>query len=183
MPFTFKRVENIPDLIIIEPRVFPDDRGFFMETYKKSDFHKNGIDVEFVQDNHSKSTKGTIRALHYQINPKAQGKLVRVLSGKVWDVAVDIRKSSPTFLKWYGVELSDENSKMFYIPPGFAHGFITISETAHFYYKCTNEYSKEHEKGIRWNDPEINIDWNIDNCIMSDRDKNLPLLKDAVIFE
>lgn len=182
MPFEFTRLE-IPDLVLIEPKVFIDPRGFFLETFKKSDFKNFGIADEFVQDNCSFSERNVIRALHYQLPPKAQGKLVSVLKGKVWDVAVDIRKNSPYFLKWLGMELNEENHRMFYIPPGFAHGFAVLSENAHFLYKCTEEYSPGFERGIRWNDPEINIQWPVAEPLISDRDRNLSLLKEAEIFE
>jgi dTDP-4-dehydrorhamnose 3,5-epimerase len=182
MPFEFTRLE-IPDLVLIEPKVFTDSRGFFLEIFKKLDFKKFGLDNEFVQDNYSFSIKNVIRALHYQLPPNAQGKLVSVLKGKVWDVAVDIRKNSPYFLKWLGLELSDENHRIFYIPPGFAHGFAVLSEEAHLIYKCTAEYSPGLERGIRWDDPEIDIQWPVAEPLISDRDRNLSLLKKAEIFE
>ena len=178
MPFEFKKLE-IQDVILIEPKVFGDERGFFMEGYKKSEFFANGIDVEFEQDNHSSSTKGVLRGLHYQLPPKEQAKLVRCIEGEVFDVAVDIRKNSSTFGKWVGVKLSAENKKMLYIPKGFAHGFVVLSDRAQLLYKATNEYSKEHDRGIAWNDPNINIDWGIDfEPILSEKDKIQPLLKD-----
>lgn len=182
MPFEFKKLE-IPDLILIIPKVYSDNRGFFLETFKYSDFKKNGIDKEFLQDNHSLSSKGVLRGLHYQLNPMAQGKLVRVVKGKVWDVAVDIRRNSHSYLKWVGVELSEENHKMFYIPPGFAHGFITLEDETHFLYKCTDEYSPDFESGIIWNDPDIGINWPITDPIVSEKDLVLPLLKDVKIFD
>ncbi len=185
MPFKFKRL-SIPDVILIEPRVFGDDRGFFMETYKKSDFLKVGIREEFVQDNHSKSIKGVLRGLHYQLEPKAQGKLVRCIRGKIFDVAVDIRKNSPTFKKWVGVELSEDNKLMVYVPPGFAHGFLTLSEEAEVLYKTTEEYAPELDSGIIWNDEDIGVNWPIDmvdRIILSEKDKKLPNLKNAKIFE
>ena len=178
MPFEFKKLE-IQDVILIEPKVFGDERGFFMEGYKKSEFFANGIDVEFEQDNHSSSTKGVLRGLHYQLPPKEQAKLVRCIDGEVFDVAVDIRKNSSTFGKWVGVKLSAENKKMLYIPKGFAHGFVVLSDRAQLLYKATNEYSKENDRGIAWNDPNINIDWGIDfEPILSEKDKIQPLLKD-----
>ncbi len=183
MPFEFLKTE-IPEVIIVKPRVFKDKRGFFMETYKASEFNKVGIDTDFVQDNHSKSVKGVLRGLHYQIEPKAQGKLVRCVKGKVFDVAVDIRKGSPTFGKWIGVELSEENKLMLWIPKGFAHGFLVLSDEAEIIYKVSGaEYSPEHERAIFWNDPEIGIKWPIQNFtpILSEKDKNAPLLKDAEI--
>jgi dTDP-4-dehydrorhamnose 3,5-epimerase len=181
MPFEFESLE-IPGLVVIRPRVFGDARGFFLETFKRSDFADNGIDCEFVQDNLSFSTRNVIRGLHYQLPPAAQGKLVSVIKGRAWDVAVDIRKGSPHFLKWLPVELSEENHTMLFIPPGFAHGFVALTDDVHFLYKCTFEYAQDLERGIRWNDPDINIKWPIENPIVSDRDANLPLLKDAEIF-
>ncbi len=178
MPFKFKRL-RLNDVIHIELKIFEDKRGFFSETYKYSDFKKAGIKEYFVQDNHTKSTKGVLRGLHYQRKPKAQGKLLKCINGKIFDVSVDIRKGSPTFMKWLGLELSQDNNLMLYIPPGFAHGFVVLSESAEIIYKCTEEYSPKHESGIIWNDPDINIDWPINNPILSEKDKQLPLLKDA----
>lgn len=179
MPFEFEKT-IIPDVILIKPKVFNDDRGFFMESYKKSDFFANGIDVDFCQDNHSKSSKGVLRGLHYQKAPKQQAKLVRCVRGKIFDVAVDIRKSSPTFSKWVGVELSEENKFMLYIPEGFAHGFVVLSDIAELMYKTSCEYSKENDCGIRWNDNDINIDWKIDfSPKLSEKDLNQPFLKDV----
>lgn len=183
MPFQFKRME-ISDVVLVEPRVFPDDRGFFLETYKKSDFIKNGIDVDFIQDNHSKSVKGVLRGLHYQMHPHAQGKLVRCIQGEIFDVAVDIRKSSATFGKWVGAKLTSENCHMLYIPVGFAHGFVVLSGTAEIMYKvCGGEYAPQCDRGIMWNDPEIGINWGISDVILSDKDMKQPLLKDAEVFE
>ncbi len=152
-----------------------------METYKHSDFEKAGIPEHFVQDNHSKSDRGILRGLHYQRNPKAQGKLVMCIKGKIFDAAVDIRKGSPHYSKWVGVELSEENGDMLYIPPGFAHGFLVLSDSAEIIYKCTDEYSPEDERGIIWNDPEIGIMWPRGVQIISTKDKALPLLKNADI--
>ena len=182
MPFEFIRTE-IPEVIIVKPRVFGDERGFFMETYKKSDFEKAGIDTDFVQDNHSKSVKGVLRGLHYQLEPKAQGKLVRCIRGKIFDVAVDIRRGSPTFGKWIGVELSEENKLMLWIPKGFAHGFLTLSEEAEIVYKVSGaEYSPEDDRNIRWNDPDIGIEWPLEGePILSEKDKTAPSLKDAEV--
>jgi dTDP-4-dehydrorhamnose 3,5-epimerase len=182
MPFEFIRTE-IPEVIIVKPRVFGDERGFFMETYKKSDFEKAGIDTDFVQDNHSKSVKGVLRGLHYQLEPEVQGKLVRCIRGKIFDVAVDIRRGSPTFGKWIGVELSEENKLMLWIPKGFAHGFLTLSEEAEIVYKVSGgEYSPEHDRNIRWNDPDIGIEWPLGGePILSEKDKIAPLLKDAEV--
>ena len=178
MPFDFKKL-SIPDVILVIPKVFNDDRGFFLEGYKKSEFIKNGILTEFNQDNHSKSTKGVLRGLHYQAFPKTQAKLVRCVRGEIFDVAVDIRKNSPTFGKWVGEKLSEENKHMLYIPEGFAHGFRVLSDVAELMYKASNEYSKEHDRGILWNDPDININWGIDfEPILSEKDKIQPKLKD-----
>ncbi|RLG13263.1 dTDP-4-dehydrorhamnose 3,5-epimerase [Candidatus Pacearchaeota archaeon] len=177
MPFKFKKLE-IPDVILIEPVVFTDERGFFIETFKASDFKANNISYEFVQDNHSKSRKGVLRGLHYQLKPMEQGKLVRCIKGKIWDVAVDIRKGSPWYRKWVGVELSEKNKLMLWIPPGFAHGFVAL-EDAEVIYKCTKEYAPQYDRGIIWNDPELAIHWPIKNPILSLKDANLPNLKDA----
>ena len=182
MPFEFKKL-TIPDLILIEPKIFHDERGFFLEAYKSSEFSKNGINVDFVQDNTAKSDKGVLRGLHYQLPPMAQGKLVSVVRGKVWDVAVDIRKNSPAFLQWEGVELSGENFRIFYIPPGFAHGYVTLEENTIFSYKCTSEYSPEHERGIIWDEKEIGVDWPYDNPIVSRRDQGLGPLSETQIFD
>ncbi len=178
MPFEFKKM-NIQDVILVIPKVFDDERGFFLEGYKKSEFKNNGIDVEFNQDNHSKSTKGVLRGLHYQAAPKAQAKLVRCILGEIFDVAVDIRKNSPTFGKWTGAKLSAENKNMLFIPEGFAHGFVVLSDTAELLYKASNEFSKEHDRGVLWNDPDINIEWGIDfTPLLSEKDKKQPRLKD-----
>lgn len=178
MPFVFEPTE-IKDVILVKPKVFGDSRGFFMETYKKSEFFQNGITTEFVQDNHSKSTRGVLRGLHYQKAPKAQAKLVRCTKGKVFDVAVDIRKDSPTFSKWVGAVLSEENKHMLYIPEGFAHGFVVLSSEAELIYKASDEYSPENDRGIRWNDPDISVDWGIDfEPLVSEKDAKQPFLKD-----
>lgn len=178
MPFEFKKY-NISDVKLIIPKVFNDERGFFLESYKKSDFVNNGIKDEFNQDNHSKSTKGVLRGLHYQAAPKGQAKIVRCIRGAIFDVAVDIRKNSPTFGKWIGEKLTEENKHMLYIPEGFAHGFIVLSDEAELNYKASNEYSKEHDRGILWNDPDININWGIDYIpLISEKDRNQPRLKD-----
>ena len=178
MPFSFKRL-SISELILIEPKVFHDERGFFIETYKHSDFVGFGIKEHFVQDNHARSKRNVLRGLHYQKNPKAQGKLVRCLRGKIFDVAVDLRKGASTFGQWIGVELSEENNSMLYIPPAFAHGYVALSDFVDVIYKCTEEYSPENERGIIWNDSDIKINWPIENPIISDKDRNLPMLKDA----
>lgn len=178
MPFEFVRLD-IKGLILIQPQVFNDGRGFFLETYKMSDFAEAGINRLFVQDNHSRSVKGTLRGLHYQKPPYAQGKLVRAIRGKVYDVVVDIRKDSPTYGEWYGTNLSDKNKHILYVPEGLAHGFIVLSDTADLLYKTTNVYSPESEAGIIWNDPDLNIPWPIDEPILSDRDTQWPTLKKA----
>jgi dTDP-4-dehydrorhamnose 3,5-epimerase len=180
MPFIFNRL-SIPEIIIIEPKLFGDERGFFMETYKHSDFAEAGIKENFVQDNYSRSARGVLRGLHYQKNPHAQGKLVQCLRGSIYDVAVDIRKGSPTFGRWVKAELSEENNLMLYVPPGFAHGFAVRSEAADVVYKCTKEYFPESDRGIIWNDPDINITWPLDNPVVSAKDMRHPLLKDADI--
>lgn len=156
-----KAIETkIPGLLIIEPKVFGDERGFFFESYNETAFNEaTGVSPRFVQDNHSKSVKGVLRGLHYQLPPKAQGKLVRVVQGEVFDVAVDIRKGSPTYGQWVGEILSADNKKQLWIPPGFAHGFLTLSDTAEFLYKTTDYWSPEHERAIIWNDATLNIDW------------------------
>jgi dTDP-4-dehydrorhamnose 3,5-epimerase len=181
VPFEFKPLE-IDGLVLIEPRVFYDDRGFFMESFKDSDFRQNGIDGPFAQDNHSLSKKGVIRGLHYQLDPKAQGKLVRVIRGSVWDVAVDIRRDSPSYKKWLGFELSENNCLMLFIPPGFAHGFAAITDDVHLVYKCTTEYDQKLDAGIRWDDPELAVEWPIANPLVSEKDRVLPFLKDAVVY-
>lgn len=162
----------IPDVVLLEPRVFGDDRGFFYESYNRQAFKEaTGLDPDFVQDNHSRSTQGVLRGLHYQLPPKAQGKLVRVIAGEVFDVAVDIRKDSPTFGRWVGEVLSAENKRQMWIPPGFAHGFLTLSETAEFLYKTTDYYSPAHEGCIRWDDADIGIVWPFDGVpLLSEKD-------------
>ena len=171
-------------VVILEPRVFGDERGFFMETWNQHTFAKLGLNLSFVQDNHSRSRQGILRGLHYQLqNP--QGKLVRVTQGKVYDVAVDIRHSSKTFGQWVGVELSAENHRLFYVPPGFAHGFYVMSESADFQYKCTDFYAPEHERCIRWDDPTLKIDWPLVNNEMpqvSAKDAQGALLSMAEVF-
>jgi len=171
---------NISDLYIVKPKVFEDHRGYFFESYNKELFLRNGIDQNFVQDNESKSSKGVLRGLHFQKPPFAQGKLVRVMRGSVLDVAVDIRAGSPTYGKWASVELTQDNKWMYWVPPGFAHGFVTLEDNTVFFYKCTNVYNKESEGSILWNDPDLNIDWKVDDPILSDKDKTSPLFKDFV---
>jgi len=178
VPFSFQRLE-IPEVVLIEPKVFQDGRGFFMETYKFSEFAEFGITERFVQDNHSQSKKGVIRGLHYQNPPKAQGKLVRAVVGEIFDVAVDIRRGSPTYGKWVGERLSADNKRMLYIPPGFAHGFCVLSEVAEVVYKVTEEYAPEHEAGIIWNDPDIGIRWPVAEPIISEKDASFPCLREA----
>ncbi|HEC61999.1 MAG TPA: dTDP-4-dehydrorhamnose 3,5-epimerase [bacterium] len=182
MPFQFHSSE-IPEVVIVEPKVFEDERGFFMETYQLSEFRDAGIPDVFVQDNHSYSHKGVLRGLHYQLFPYDQGKLVRVVEGSVWDVAVDVRSGSPTFARWVGIELSSKNRRMLFIPRGFAHGFVTLSEVAHLTYKCSADYNKESEAGVRWDDSTIDIDWPIRNVLLSPRDANLPVLGEARLFD
>jgi len=169
---------SVDRLTVITPKVFEDDRGFFLESYNKKEFAKNNIDVNFVQNNHSHSSKGVLRGLHFQVEPFAQDKLVRVTRGKVFDVAVDLRKNSKTFGKWAGVELTEDNKKMFFIPKGFAHAFLTLSDNVDFTYKVSNFYSAEHDRGLLWNDSDIGIKWPIKNPILSEKDQKQPKLKD-----
>ena len=164
--------EPLKGLFVIKPRVFKDERGFFMETWQKERYKEIGIDEEFVQDNWSHSTKGVLRGMHYQ-KEHPQGKLVSVRTGRIYDVAVDIRKDSPTYGEWYGEELSEENHLQLYIPPGFAHGFCVLSDTADFVYKCTDYYRSEYEDGFRWDDETFNIKWPVKNPIVSNKDSNL----------
>ena len=168
---------SIEGLLIIKPDVFKDERGYFFESYNKERFAKEGLLMDFVQDNESKSSKGVLRGLHFQKPPYAQGKLVRVVKGSVMDVAVDLRKDSPTYGKWESVVLTEENKLKFWIPEGFAHGFLTLEDNTIFNYKCTNVYNKESEGSILWNDPDINIEWNIEDPILSEKDKLSPLFK------
>lgn len=170
---------KIPGVLLIEPRVFTDERGFFMQPYKYSEFAAQGIDQTFVQENHSHSSMGVLRGLHYQKHPHAQGKLVRVTAGEVFDVAVDLRRGSPTFGQWCGAVLSAENKKMLYLPPWCAHGFCVLSEEADFVYKVTAEYAPEYERGVVWNDPELQIVWPIQHPTLSVRDRNWPTLQEA----
>ena len=174
---------NIPDVIILEPKVFGDSRGFFFESFNQLAFSQaTGLDVQFVQDNHSRSAKGVLRGLHYQIQ-HPQGKLVRVTHGRVFDVAVDIRRSSPTFGQWEGVELNADNHRQLWVPAGFAHGFVVLSDSADFLYKTTDYYAPEYERCIAWNDPAIGIDWRYDaEPQLSGKDKQGLLLKDAELF-
>ncbi|MEW6586873.1 MAG: dTDP-4-dehydrorhamnose 3,5-epimerase [Nitrospirota bacterium] len=178
MPFTFKTLD-IRGLVLVKPRIFGDSRGFFMETYRYSDFARMGITESFVQDNHSRSSRNVLRGLHFQRNPNAQGKLVQCVTGNIFDVAVDIRKGSPSFGRWAGAELSGDDRKMLYVPPGFAHGFLVLSESADVIYKCTKEYAPHDDRGIIWNDPDIAVAWPVKNPIVSEKDGRLPLLKDV----
>ncbi len=179
----FKIIETpIKDLILIETKKFRDNRGFFMETYNQKEFEEIGLKFNFVQDNLSLSKKGVLRGLHFQFK-YPQGKLIRVIKGRVYDVAVDLRINSPTFGKWYGIELTGENGLAFYIPEGFAHGFLTLEDETYFFYKCTELYYPEYDSGIIWNDPDIGIEWplgKIEELIISEKDKNLPRLRDIM---
>ncbi|PQO94777.1 dTDP-4-dehydrorhamnose 3,5-epimerase [Massilia phosphatilytica] len=183
MPFTVTPTA-IPDVLVLEPKVFGDARGFFYESFNARDFAQGtGVDVQFVQDNHSKSAKGVLRGLHYQIQ-HPQGKLVRVVQGSVFDVAVDLRKSSPTFGRWVGVELTAENCRQLWVPPGFAHGFVVLSETAEFLYKTTDYWYPEHERSLLWNDPAIGIEWPIDFAPqLAAKDQAGKLLAEAELFD
>lgn len=174
------KVEITPleGVLLITPQVFGDDRGFFMETYNSAKTAELGVPEVFVQDNHSRSTKGVLRGLHYQY-PQWQGKLVRAIAGEIFDVAVDIRKDSATYGRWFGAFLNDENKQQLYVPPGFAHGFCVTSDIADVAYKCTSDYQPKQDVGIRWNDPDIAIDWPIKKPLLSDKDANAPLLKDT----
>lgn len=167
----------LPEVLLIEPRVFGDERGFFFESFNRRDFASaTGIDAEFVQDNHSHSGRGVLRGLHYQIR-QPQGKLMHVIQGRIFDVAVDIRRSSPTFKRWVGIELSGSDHRQLWTPPGFAHGFVVLSETAEVFYKVTDYYAPEHERGIRWDDPELAIQWPaLPSVVLSKRDQDAPFL-------
>ena len=172
---------GIRDLVVLKPLIHEDSRGYFLESYNEGLFNESGFNQVYVQDNQSRSGYGVIRALHYQLEPKAQTKLVRVLEGRIWDVAVDLREDSPTFLEWRGVELSADNYLQFLVPKGFAHGFSVLSETAVVFYKCDDLYAPDHEAGIRYDDPDIGVDWKLaeDERILSERDIRMPNLKDA----
>ena len=173
MSFNFKKLE-ISDVVLVEPKSFSDDRGFFLESFKTSEFTENGINTKFVQDNISHSVSDVVRGLHFQKNPKAQTKLVTAVKGEIFDVAVDIRKNSPTYGKWVSEILSEDNHNLLYVPEGFAHGFCVTSEQADVMYKVSSEYSPDHERGIIWNDPKLNIEWNIAKPIISNSDSQLP---------
>jgi len=171
---------DIKGLYIIETKVFEDNRGWFTESYSAKKFKNKGLDIEFIQDNHSLSKeKGVLRGLHFQLTPKAQTKLVRCTTGSIYDVAVDLREGSPTYKKWIGVELSAENKKQFLIPKGFAHGFLTLSDNAEVQYKVDEYYAPEYDRSIRFDDPEINVDWGIESPILSEKDKDAPLLSNS----
>jgi dTDP-4-dehydrorhamnose 3,5-epimerase len=174
----FSQSPVLPDVIIVQPDVHADKRGYFMETYHREEFAAGGIDRAFVQENQSNSTEGTLRGLHYQIQ-RPQGKLVRVLYGEIYDVSVDIRRSSPNFRKWFGIRLSAENKTALYVPPDFAHGFCVLSERAEFFYKCTDFYAPEFERAIRWDDPDLAITWPIRDPLLSERDAAAPFLRAA----
>jgi dTDP-4-dehydrorhamnose 3,5-epimerase len=179
MPFVVRKID-INGLMVIEPRVFGDERGFFMETYRRKEFAALGLTAEFVQDNHSRSAKGVLRGLHFQ-RRRPQAKLVRVVRGAVFDVVVDLRRSSPTFGRWYGIELSEENRLQFYIAAGFAHGFLALSEGAEVCYKCTDYYDPQDEGGLRFDDPQLAIAWpveKVNNIIVSDKDRRWPLFRE-----
>ena len=177
MKITKTKLEGV---VIIEPDVFGDNRGFFMESWNKKKMAEAGLDYDFVQDNHSKSTvKGTLRGIHFQKSDNAQAKLVRCVKGAVLDVAVDLRRNSPTFKQWVGVELSEENKKQLLIPRGFGHGFVTLTDDVEFLYKADNYYKSEADAGILWSDPEIGVEWGVDNPILSEKDKKNPFLKDC----
>jgi len=178
MPFEFKRLE-VPGIILIKPKVFEDERGFFMEVYEKSAFEKSGI-KEPVQVNHSKSKHNTLRGLHFQREPFSQAKLVRCIRGKILDVAVDLREKSPYFAKYLAIELSEENKKMLYIPRGFAHGFLVLSDFAEVMYMVDNIYAPDYESGLIWNDPDVNIQWPNNNPVLSQKDQNLPTLRKLI---
>lgn len=171
---------EIEEVLILEPRVIGDHRGWFIETYSKDSFKELGIDTNFIQDNHSfSSRKGTLRGLHFQLNPSAQTKLIRCTKGKILDVVVDIRKGSPTYKKWLAVELTEENKKQLLFPEGFAHGFITLTDNVEVQYKVDKYYSPENDRSIRFDDPEININWGVENPILSDKDLNAPILLES----
>jgi len=169
---------KLPGLLIIDPLVFGDERGYFFESFNQKIFEAAGLETSFVQDNESKSTKGVLRGLHFQEPPYDQGKLVRVVSGAVMDVSVDIRKDSPTYGMWEALELSAQNKRMLWIPPGFAHGFVTLEDETIFFYKCTRLYDRESENSIIWNDPDLGIEWGIDDPIVSEKDQHAPSFKD-----
>ena len=176
---------TLPEVHVLEPRVFSDERGFFYESFNAAQFAETtGLDLDFVQDNHSRSIKGVLRGIHYQLPPAAQGKLVRVVEGRVFDVAVDIRRSSATFGQWAGVELSAENHKQLWVPPGFGHAFLALTESVQLLYKTTDYYAPEYDRAIRWDDPDLDIAWPLDGAtpLLSAKDADAPLLADAEVF-
>lgn len=177
-------VMAIPDVLLVDPQLHGDDRGFFLESWNRKRFVQHtGVDADFVQDNHSRSRKGVLRGLHYQLDPMAQGKLVRVVQGVLFDVAVDVRRSSESFGQWVGMELSAENHRQLWIPPGFAHGFLALTDSADLLYKTTECYSAQHDRSIRWNDPDIGINWPLaGEPILSEKDASAPYLRDAEVF-
>jgi dTDP-4-dehydrorhamnose 3,5-epimerase len=180
MPFEFRAFSDLPEVVLIKPEEFADERGWFAETYRRSDFINHGIHFEFLQDDHSCSTtRGTLRGLHFQKEPVAQGKLVRCLVGEAFDVAVDVRHGSPTYRKWISTNLSATNHHILWVPPGFAHGFLTLTDNTEIAYKVTSEFSAFHDRSIRWNDPAIGISWPIANPILSPKDRNAPFLSDV----
>ncbi len=178
--FEFKQLKSVKDARLILPAVHKDERGFFLESYKKSDFQKNGISQEFVQDNHSKSARNVLRGLHFQMMPKPQGKLVRVINGSVYDIIVDLRPRSSTYKKWEGVRLNSSSQELLWVPPGFAHGFLSLEDNTELIYKTTAEYDQKLDAGIRWNDPELAIDWPIASPLLSPKDSSLPALKEIL---
>ncbi len=169
---------GLPGVLILEPKVFADERGFFLETYHAARFREAGIAAPFVQDNHSRSKRGVVRGLHYQ-EPNAQGKLLRCTRGVLFDVAVDIRRGSPTFGRWFALELTEQNMRMLWVPPGFAHGFCALTDEADLIYKCTELYAPRHDRSILWNDPDIGIAWPVKDAVLSPKDADAPRLKDA----
>jgi len=182
MPFVFEQTA-IHGLILVKPKVFGDQRGFFKELFKASDFEQVGLPARFCQDNLSFSRRGVLRGLHYQLPPHAQGKLVTCLQGEIYDVALDLRRSSPTFGRWLAVHLSGENHQLLYLPPGLAHGFQVLSEEALVFYKCTAEYAPEAEAGVIWNDPELAIPWPLSPPVLSERDQRWPSFREAPLFD
>jgi len=178
MPFAFKRLA-LPEVVLVSPKVFPDDRGYFLEIFKSGDFAKEGLPEVFVQDNCSRSKRGVVRGLHFQKNPSAQGKLVQCLRGRIFDVAVDLRKGSPSYGKWVGEFLDEENHHMLYVPTGFAHGFCAVGDINDVSYKVTSPFAPQDDRGMRWNDPALGVDWHLPcDAIISGKDAALPLFKD-----
>ncbi|MDP3996939.1 MAG: dTDP-4-dehydrorhamnose 3,5-epimerase [Candidatus Andersenbacteria bacterium] len=173
MSFEFKQLE-ISGVVSVRPKLYPDERGLFAEMYRKKEFSDNGIEMGFVQVNHSASKHGVLRGLHYQLEPKTQGKLITAITGEIFDVAVDLRKSSDSFGRWVGKKLEARTKELLYIPPGFAHGFVVLADKAEVIYYCTDYYSPDHERGVRWNDAKLNIEWPVENPVVSERDANFP---------